>query len=1025
MNTRKIAVLIAFAACLAQAADFNWQKPHAKVLPNGDLEWAPQAFEFKAGKTVRYIDYENGDDNADGSRTAPWKHHPWDSAARGKAKSHNGPTTYVFKRGVIYRGTLKGGGKGTADNPLRLTSDPKWGTGYATIAGSHAVTGGWKRGGAGLPDGVPERDKIWYVDLPRNVQPRCVWAVDGETVTRLYLARIPNWNFGDDANDNIKSSWFRSNKPGRTAKLKGRNKNLLLLDPDLPKDPAFYEGANVYSEWGPVMGTAAPETVEKYDARSHGVISHGFFPNGTKKMFGGQRYYLDNNPHYLDQGGEFWLSKKGRLYLRLPGDVDPNTVRIEAGKDTNLINLESSDYVEISGLVFRFTNMPDRGAWPWTTMPEVIHFNGSGKLIRIANNRFEYVNAAATINGASATAPLEQLVICDNDIQHTDNGGIRIDGGKSAGGIGEVKLLRNRIYRAGMWMERMSHGHCVTVNGAVTAEIAGNILHRVGGWGISVRPSKGGGPGDWPFTRCLIHHNKVVDPLLFSNDWGGIECWQGGPIYVYNNVVGNPVGYMWGGRRRFGHAYYLDGSFKNYHFNNIAWAESSTPKDHEASASAFQEIHSYQNTWFNNTVYQFLNGSRRQNPGAGRDKFLGNIFQDIGDKVFRHSDSKNEDPNAHDAGEQGDHFAYETNAYSKNVLYDISGEVGNFHALGGDYKEIAPFAAALAKEHTMASDIGVMADKAPLRDPANGDFRPAPGSAAIDRGAMVFVPWALYGVVGEWNFTRNQKDPNIVIDEHWYMRDYYISRTEYHNQPMYPLHGAGLAAKDYSAGPLENWTDGMLTLDGQKQYLSVSHDKLAEPIEYTVTKGKRKNKVKEKRVAEGKTKPTLDIHEQNFLIEVYLRTTDADGTLVQKQSGDAGYALKLSGGKPQLSLRSGGKDVVANADASIADGNWRHLIVEVDRKSGVRFYIDGKAAGEGKGLAGSLNNSADFLVGGGPNVDGLAMSIDFLRVAHGTLKDAHTSIEELYVWQFDGPQFRDFTGARPNGKRDAGAIEAK
>jgi hypothetical protein len=52
-------------------------------------------------------------------------------------------------------------------------------------------------------------------------------------------------------------------------------------------------------------------------------------------------------------------------------------------------------------------------------------------------------------------------------------------------------------------------------------------------------------------------------------------------------------------------------------------------------------------------------------------------------------------------------------------------------------------------------------------------------------------------------------------------------------------------------------------------------------------------------------------------------------------------------------------------------------------------------------------------------------AIDFLRIAHGTLADAHTSIQELYAWQFDGPAERDMRGVKPLGKgRDAGAIES-
>jgi hypothetical protein len=46
-----------------------------------------------------------------------------------------------------------------------------------------------------------------------------------------------------------------------------------------------------------------------------------------------------------------------------------------------------------------------------------------------------------------------------------------------------------------------------------------------------------------------------------------------------------------------------------------------------------------------------------------------------------------------------------------------------------------------------------------------------------------------------------------------------------------------------------------------------------------------------------------------------------------------------------------------------------------------------------------------------------------MRIALGILKDAKTDIKELYAWQFDGPFLRDFTGRKPKGKRDAGALE--
>ena len=155
------------------AAQWSWQEPQAKVLPTGDLEWAPKAFEFKPGESVRYIDFKSGNDAADGlSKQTPWKHHPWDPNARGKASACKGVRTYIFKQGVDYRGEMKANESGAANAPIILTRDPAWGQGPAVICGSEAVTG-WKKGAHN--NLIPEPDKVWYADL--NWAPRNVWMV--------------------------------------------------------------------------------------------------------------------------------------------------------------------------------------------------------------------------------------------------------------------------------------------------------------------------------------------------------------------------------------------------------------------------------------------------------------------------------------------------------------------------------------------------------------------------------------------------------------------------------------------------------------------------------------------------------------------------------------------------------------------------------------------------------------------------------------------------------------------------------
>ena len=72
------------------------------------------AFEFKAGESIRYIDFESGNDANDGhSKQTPWKHHPWDPNATGQAAACKGAHTYVFKQGVDYRGELNANESGT------------------------------------------------------------------------------------------------------------------------------------------------------------------------------------------------------------------------------------------------------------------------------------------------------------------------------------------------------------------------------------------------------------------------------------------------------------------------------------------------------------------------------------------------------------------------------------------------------------------------------------------------------------------------------------------------------------------------------------------------------------------------------------------------------------------------------------------------------------------------------------------------------------------------------------------------
>lgn len=846
---KKTAILVLIlTAFSAMGASYSWQKPHATVLPNGELEWAPEPFKFERGNKVRYIDYENGSDDHDGQTQATaWKHHPWDKNATGNAAACEGVHTYVFKRGVIYRGALKCDESGNTQDPIRLTSDPDWGgDAPAVIAGSYAVRDGWKRCSANdAPKGLPEPGKVWVRDVKGRPRPWNIWMTDADgAITRIKLARSPNWEEVDP--DDRKIQWWSwphgkhgksDRKDGQTPLTKGVSKEHLTY----PK--GALDGAFVYPEWGPVMGTPAAREIVAYEPEKNTIYFKGFWGGGPDGHFGTMRFYLENSPYFLDEPGEWWLDEKGnRLYIRLPDDTDPNGANVEIARHGRLIEMESgTSNLDISGLAFRFTNQGNPSQRPFDTERDVacIYMLGSGANLNVHHCRFEHINRGIKLKAAGEEDYIDRVAVNDNVFSETDHGAITVaDGVRWAvreppmGQLGHVDILRNKLYKIGQRPLRGEHGHAVDVRFPETAEIAGNFLYRGYGAGLFIWGGKPSGfLGEAPLTRILIHHNKVVDPLLNSNDWGGIETWQGGPHYVFNNISGNPGGYWFWNKRHFGFAYYLDGAFKNFHFNNIAWGKYN--EGPHRNTSAFQEIHSYQNTFFHNTIYNFAAGTRRQRPDAGRDKFLANVWQDISEWVYYHTTPAGspEEANVAHAGEESKTFAYEKNAYANNVYYNITGKFGSFEANGYPHDTLESFQEAMRKRGAMAYGDEIMSETPLLRDPAEKDFRLTDDAPARDHGVKVFVPWALYRTVGEWHFTRNNVDPGTVIDEHWYMQEPYDKRDDYFKMPMFPLKAEDVEADDYMAGDLEDWAPGALAFNGRRQLVMQSNLGGLEPYD--------------------------------------------------------------------------------------------------------------------------------------------------------------------------------------------------
>ncbi len=1159
---------IVIGGSLFAQAEFSWQEPHAQVLPNGDLEYTPKTYEFVAGDSVRYVDFESGADANPGTKAAPWKHHPWDADATGNAKAAaNGVHTYVFKGGVTYRGalTVPTSAGGTADDPIRLTRDPSWGDGPATINGAEVVTGWQQNAHADMPDG----NKVWSTEV--DFLPRNVWITNDQgNVIRLKLARWPNWEVSDPL-DHM-AEWPTWDNPqwwtGANKVTVDGKKRHIGIDDDLPEPLSDLKDATVWTEWGIVMGSPYPTYVEAVVEDKNGLaFTDTWAPGAGNQIITGNRYYLENLPKFLDEPGEFWVEKTGgnsaKLYIRLPGDANPDQVTIEAARHYNLISGAKAEHLHITGLTFRFGNIGwDYNNFVWAAEnlePAAIKIEGEGDGIVIANNTFEHIHMPIDIRVGGVHQSIGSVSVTDNHMVDTDLGAIWVQNaapsGRAAtadiGYLGHVEVLRNHIENAGFRISRGAHGHAVDLRWPATSEMAGNFLNQIAGWGLSVFGGKGSGRKETtvPLSRQLIHHNRIEDVLLASNDWGGIETWQGGSHYIFNNVVINARGYKnWlyennSEKAAFGHAYYMDGSFKNYLFNNIGLGENNALNSQYQNATAIQNIISFENWYFNNSFHKFMETTRQQQPNAGRRYYLGNVFSDTSSMLFRHANPEDvaPDPNA-DHYSQAGAFFYDTIAYDANVIYGLDGRLGTFEETGVVYDSIEDFSEALSKVKAMVPDVGVITDQQPLVDPEAMNWAPAPGSVAKDIDTLVFVPWVLARPVGEWQFALNRAKPSEIVDEAWFMTEAYNKRQNYYkDRPTFPLIGEGIDADNYVEGPLATWTKTALQLNGEDEYLKISADSLPKPggatvvvsdettsdgdsmveaelpfgtlrhpaevtpgdsykiyveldkpypgqelgmhmhwlkgggwggfsgvtfphrlsstryvidvkvkehagavsynwLPYLSPTGNWNDKTQNATVNVGIAfdQPTddapegpwsVDILDSSMIVEAYLKTDDSDGIIASKMSDGVGYELALEGGELvfRVATDKGKSASAAIASLAIADGDWHHILAELDRENGkLSLHVDGSGASVSVDLdgdfKGSLGNDADFLVGGGPGKAHLAATFDFLRVAAASLAESKTSVEEIRAWQFDGPQYRDFAGQDRREENAAGAL---
>lgn len=958
---------------------YSWETQQAKVLPNGDLEWAPQPFQFKKGSSVRYIDFDNGSDANDGlTTTTAWKHHPWDPAATLKALSGSGIQTYIFKRGVVYRGVLTAKESGAAGNPVRLTSDPDWGTGEAAIYGSVIASGGWTKANATIAPKIPNPDLVWYKDIAGIDNPtKVVCEVTPTGAKRVYLARSPN--YVNTPTEPMQKWWtFTAKAKSGTVLTLTDTKNFSWTDVNALK------GGDVWAiEDAIVMCTLWKQKISDYNPTTKTITV-------PDQNFGGKdcKYYVENTPYMLDVPGEYYYDRAiGRVFIRLEGDKDPNTTTIEVASKSNLISISGKSNIEISGLTFGFTTYDNVRYGTSDGVPTIKLDNSSNIVIK--NCKFQYLNGAILANGTG-----KNLVFTDNEMNFMDDFSILLNGPD------EVSILRNKIFENGTRHLGRWYSSIPAIAGNLTVgEIAGNIIEHTWGNGLNFFWGKADGASTTvPFVRGLVHHNKVSHSLQGVNDYGGIESWQGGPIYTYNNISEDAQGwhYNWGTQVvSLGYPFYFDGAFKQYAFNNIVkgtgWNKNS---------DAYFQTYGYYNMFVHNVAYNTasLTGSGDNGGGPdGQNYYLGNV-----------SDSTQFHIN-HTTDVAGIPFESIGNNFFSGSIFQ-----GTFVTNSPNTKFKFSFNQFVDKLNSYTPDLGQVGFEASRRVFArskSGDFRPTTTSELIDQGVKFFAPFPLSSVVGEWNFCKHKADSSLIKGENFYFTSELIKREDYNNFPKNHLKAYGLTVGSFVKGNLEDFTEGALIFDGKQTYCSLKNDLISKTIGNNV-----------------------DMTTNSFILEIYFKTVvgHKSGVLISKSAASGyGYQLDLdASGNARFSILNNGNAAFSQSGSAVVnDENWHHVLVEVNRvTSSVKIYVDGVLAssiitGTMPASGVSLSNTADFLLG--KNKDGNFFSgiLDFVRISKATLADAKTTIDELYKWELDGPFLRDMAGNLPIGKRDAGALE--
>ena len=610
----------------------------------------------KIQKIDLWVDAINGNDTNDGlSPTTAFR-----SIQRAANVAGPGATVHILPG--IYRETVRPMLNGSIAAPVVYRAEN--GPGTVLMRGSEpSDTLTWNEldtNSIGLLSNV-NPGNIYYTDLSDwnlSGPPRFIVQLSGgETVTRLPLAREPDWQVQTEWK--YAEFWWAADGGSSVATCDpvsdqdpdcdiSSRSTTQLIDRTNDNEPAGIEPGNL-TTLGNLTGATlvALDTNEGHYTYRRKIVAHDVaegqitvdrpceFDSGSARpgLGWGSKYYVENLPSLIDTPGEWWYDvEHSRLYLWPPEPANPANLNIEISRRSVGFILSGLSYITLDGLDMEFFN----------DSPVIQDNNDSSKSYNntVRSATLRYANIGIEL-GQGVDGVVKNITsdftLENSEISHMDTQAVYLNywwpGGKSnsfiRAGITNTVIRNNEMYDLGF---RSDNDNAIGIqfNHADKLRFEGNHVYQVAQNGVAVSRSviqstktRGFSPKEVKTGNILIKDNVFEKACLLNSDCGELKIqgsWPDNHVFrnllITGNVFRNTFGWTYISEKRGrwsggpgsdvqgmgGLGLYVDNASGVHVYRNIAYN------------NAFSDYHFYYYWWdgniilYNNIAANSLNG---------------------------------------------------------------------------------------------------------------------------------------------------------------------------------------------------------------------------------------------------------------------------------------------------------------------------------------------------------------------------------------------------------------------------------